>query len=424
MFVEHPLRIALHNEIHARPFGGVESPVRCTCLAFHAGEDLDGEVRAHFRGFCDRYTLTPPAEDQKYFEASCDGFTVIWERHAEFTVYVFKREAAFDHPFDDPVINLIPRDWLETVPGQLLVGLHIAMDQKDRSSDDIARLFDYNGLTGSRVLGRGALIWTDFRLHGDGFGRILIRDHGLERLQAGRLVQRLQEIEVYRMMALLAFPLAHSATPKVSEIDARLSAITAEMASTSHTNDEETLQKLTDLAAQTEEMAASLNYRFGAARAYYRILQARLVELREDRIEGMQTFNEFMERRLAPAMRTCQNIGDRLEVLSKRVARANNLLRTRVDILLEAQNRDLLASMDRRVKLQLRLQQTVEGLSVAAITYYAVGLLGYLFKALKGAGIPVNDAVASGASVPVVLAIIWFSMHRIKKALHRDDGQG
>lgn len=423
MFVEHPLRIALHNEIHARPFGGVESPVRCTCLAFHAGEDLDGEVRAHFRGFCDRYTLTPPAEDQKYFEASCDGFTVIWERHAEFTVYVFKREAAFDHPFDDPVINLIPRDWLETVPGQWLVGLHIAMDQKDRSSDDIARLFDYNGLTGSRVLGRGALIWTDFRLHGDGFGRILIRDHGLERLQAGRLVQRLQEIEVYRMMALLAFPLAHSATPKVSEIDARLSAITAEMASKSHTNDEETLQKLTDLAAQTEEMAASLNYRFGAARAYYRILQARLVELREDRIEGMQTFNEFMERRLAPAMRTCQNIGDRLEVLSKRVARANNLLRTRVDILLEAQNRDLLASMDRRVKLQLRLQQTVEGLSVAAITYYAVGLLGYLFKALKGVGIPVNDAVASGASVPVVLAIIWFSMHRIKKALHRDDGQ-
>ncbi|AUG51922.1 DUF3422 family protein [Thalassospira marina] len=424
MFVEHPQRVALHNEIHARPFGGVESPVRCTCLAFQAGEDLDGEVRQHFRGFCERYTLTPPADDQKYFEASCDGFTVIWERHAEFTVYVFKRQAAFDQPFDDPVLNLIPRDWLESTPGQLLVGLHIAMDRQDRSSDDIARLFDYNGLTGSRVLGRGALIWTDFRLHGDGFGRILIRDNGLERLQAGRLIQRLQEIEVYRMMALLAFPLAHCATPKVSEIDSRLSLITAEMASKTHTNDEETLQKLTDLAAQTEEMAASLNYRFGAARAYYRILQARLGELREERIEGMQTLNEFMERRLAPAMRTCQNIGDRLEVLSKRVARANNLLRTRVDILLEAQNRDLLASMDRRVKLQLRLQQTVEGLSVAAITYYAVGLLGYLFKALKGAGMPVNDTVATGASVPVVLAIIWFSMHRIKKALHRDDGQG
>ncbi|OSQ34774.1 DUF3422 family protein [Thalassospira sp. MCCC 1A01428] len=424
MFVEHPQRVALHNEIHARPFGGVESPVRCSCLAFHAGEDLDGEVRQHFRIFCERYTLTPPADDQKYYEAACDGFTVIWERHAEFTVYVFKRQAQFDQPFDDPVLNLVPRDWLETVPGQLLVGLHIAMDRKDRSSDDIARLFDYNGLTGSRVLGRGALIWTDFRLHGDGFGRILVRDNGLEPLQAGRLIQRLQEIEVYRMMALLAFPLAHCATPKVSEIDTRLSSITAEMASKTHTNDEETLHKLTDLAAQTEEMAASLNYRFGAARAYYRILQARLGELREERIEGMQTLSEFMERRLAPAMRTCQNIGDRLEVLSKRVARANNLLRTRVDILLEAQNRDLLASMDRRVKLQLRLQQTVEGLSVAAITYYAVGLLGYLFKALKGAGIALNDTVASGASVPVVLAIIWFSMHRIKKALHREDGQG
>ncbi|HBN51597.1 MAG TPA: DUF3422 domain-containing protein, partial [Thalassospira sp.] len=127
-------------------------------------------------------------------------------------------------------------------------------------------------------------------------------------------------------------------------------------------------------------------------------------------------------RRLAPAMRTCQNIGDRLEVLSKRVARANNLLRTRVDILLEAQNRDLLASMDRRVKLQLRLQQTVEGLSVAAITYYAVGLLGYLFKALKDTGLPINDRLATGLAVPVVLAAIWVSMRHIKKALHRDEG--
>ena len=95
-----------------------------------------------------------------------------------------------------------------------------------------------------------------------------------------------------------------------------------------------------------------------------------------------------------------------------------------MDILLEAQNRDLLASMDRRVKLQLRLQQTVEGLSVAAITYYAVGLLGYLFKAVKDVGIPMNDKVASGVAVPVVLAVIWFSMHRIKKALHRDEAQG
>ncbi|KJE36243.1 membrane protein [Thalassospira sp. HJ] len=421
MFVEHPQRVALHNEIHARPFGGVTSPARCSCLAFQTGEDLDQAVRDHFTTFCNRYSLTPPAPDQKYFEAACDGFSVIWERHAEFTVYVFKRTEPFNNPFEDPVINLVPLDWLDETPGQLIVGLHIVVEKTDRSDDELSRLFNHNGLTGSRILGGTAQVWTDFRLHGDGFGRILVKDCGLEYLQAGRLVQRLKEIEVYRMMALLAFPLAHSATPKVSEIDTRLSEITAEMASKTQTNDEETLAKLTDLAAQTEEMAASLNYRFSAARAYYRIVQARLNELREERIEGMQTIAEFLERRLAPAMRTCQNIGDRLEVLSKRVARANNLLRTRVDILLEAQNRDLLASMDRRVKLQLRLQQTVEGLSVAAITYYAVGLLGYLFKAIKDTGVPINDRVATGVAVPLVLGAIWFSMHRIRKALHKAD---
>ncbi|KZB73355.1 MULTISPECIES: DUF3422 family protein [Thalassospira] len=421
MFVEHPQRVALHNEIHARPFGGVSSPTRCSCIAFHAGEELDDNVREHFIAFCERFSLTPPAPDQKYFEATCDGFSVIWERHAEFTVYVFKRMEPFDNPFDDPVINLVPQDWLSETPGQLMVGLHIVVEKTDRTEDEISRLFDHNGLTGSRVLGGTAQVWTDFRLHGDGFGRMLVKDQGMEQLQAGRLVQRLKEIEVYRMMALLAFPMAHCATPKVSEIDTRLSEITAEMASKTQADDEETLSKLTDLAAQTEEMAASLNYRFSAARAYYRIVQARLIELREERIEGVQTITEFMERRLAPAMRTCQNIGDRLEVLSKRVARANNLLRTRVDILLEAQNRDLLASMDRRVKLQLRLQQTVEGLSVAAITYYAVGLLGYLFKAIKDTGAPINDRVATGIAVPLVLGAIWFSMHRIRKALHRAD---
>lgn len=421
MFVEHPQRVALHNEIHARPFGGVISPTRCSCLAFHAGEELDEAVREHFIAFCKRFSLTPPAPDQKYFEAASDGFSVIWERHTEFTVYVFKRMGPFESPFDDPVINLVPSDWLSETPGKLLVGLHIVVEKADRSDEEISRLFDHNGLTGSRVLGGTAQVWTDFRLHGDGFGRMLVKDQGMEPLQAGRLVQRLKEIEVYRMMALLAFPMAHCATPKVSEIDTRLSDITAEMASKTQTDDEETLSKLTDLAAQTEEMAASLNYRFSAARAYYRIVQARLTELREERVEGVQTITEFMERRLAPAMRTCQNIGDRLEVLSKRVARANNLLRTRVDILLEAQNRDLLASMDRRVKLQLRLQQTVEGLSVAAITYYSVGLLGYLFKAVKDAGVPINDRLATGVSVPVVLAVIWLAMHRVKKALHKAD---
>src|SRR3546814_8262212 len=88
-----------------------------------------------------------------------------------------------------------------------------------------------------------------------------------------------------------------------------------------------------------------------------------------------------MDRRLAPAMRTCESAAGRLETLASRVGRASNLLRTRVDIELEAQNRDVLMSMNRRARLQLRLQETVEGLSVVAISYYVVGLVGYAAKA-------------------------------------------
>jgi uncharacterized membrane-anchored protein len=118
-------------------------------------------------------------------------------------------------------------------------------------------------------------------------------------------------------------------------------------------------------------------------------------------------------------MSTCRSIAARQEALSDRVAHTTQLLSTRVDLARERQNQAVLESMNRRAGLQLRLQSTVEGLSVAAITYYLTGLVGYAAKALKSAGIPVNVDIAIGASIPIIAVLAALGIHRIRKSVNR-----
>jgi uncharacterized membrane-anchored protein len=266
-----------------------------------------------------------------------------------------------------------------------------------------------------------AAAWTDFRIHDDGFGRILIQDRGLGERQTGRLVQRLLEIETYRMMALLAFPVAGDAGPKVTRAENELAEVTAKMSAIEGLEDEHALLgRLSRLAADIEGTAAATGFRFGAARAYYALVERRIGELREERIEGLQTIGEFMERRLAPAMGTCESTAARIAALSERVARASNLLRTNVDIALEGQNQDLLRSMDRRARIQLHLQQTFEGLSVAAISYYLAGLVSHLAKAAHEAGVAIDANLTVGIAVPFIVVAVWFAVRRIRRLAMRE----
>jgi uncharacterized membrane-anchored protein len=130
------------------------------------------------------------------------------------------------------------------------------------------------------------------------------------------------------------------------------------------------------------------------------------------------TVGEFMERRLAPAMHTCAAMAARQDALGQRIANTNDLLRTRVGIVQEMQNRQILQSMNARAAQQLRLQQAVEGLSVAAISYYVIGLLSYSGKAAKILGLAVNAEVVLGALVPFVAAGVWLGLRQMHRRLH------
>ena len=423
---DHHFRQALTSEVHARPYALLKSPERASHLAVLSGEGGGAGDRAHLAELCATSGLAPPAPGANHFAGDFGEFRLKWERHTEFSSYTFFRRESFEAPFDDPVIGRVPPGWLDTLPGSILLAIHVALAARvgvEPSFRELADQFSPEFLAGSRMASGAAAAWTDFRIHDDGFGRILIQDRGLRERQAGRLVQRLLEIETYRMMALLAFPVAGEAGPKVTRVENELAEVTAKMSAIEGLEDEHALLgRLSRLAADIEGTAAATGFRFGAARAYYALVKRRVGELREERIEGLQTIGEFMERRLAPAMGTCESTAARIAALSERVARASNLLRTNVDIALEGQNQDLLRSMDRRARIQLHLQQTFEGLSVAAISYYLAGLVSYLAKAAQGAGVAIDSDLTVGIAVPFIVAAVWFAVRRIRRLAMRDTG--
>jgi uncharacterized membrane-anchored protein len=425
---DHPQRSALTAEVHARPYARLEAPERVTYVAMLSGEGGAAEDHAHVGALFERFDQPSPAAGATHAMADFGAFRFKWERHSEFSSYSFFRHGAQDDAlFSRTAIDEVPQDWLDGLPGKLLVALRVELlssEAPEPGVEALAGLFPVANFAGSLVAGGAAKAWMDFAMDRDGYGRALVHDRSLRPRQAGRMVQRLCEIDAYRMMALLAFPLAKSVGLEVSRGRDDLTAITERLGGIADLADERRLlDELTGISASVEKVATATAYRFGAARAYYALVRRRVEELREQRIEGTQTIGEFMERRLSPAMRTCEAVAERIDRLSTRVARASDLLRTRVDIEVEAQNQKLLSSMERRARLQLRLQQTVEGLSVVAISYYLVGLVAYLAKAAKSRGLPVDSDLVAGLAVPAVLLVVWLGVKRIRRIVAGAGGQ-
>lgn len=128
----------------------------------------------------------------------------------------------------------------------------------------------------------------------------------------------------------------------------------------------------------------------------------------------MQTLSEFMDRRFQPAMGTCIWTQRRLKELSDRISRTTQTLRTRIEFVNEEQTQKLLASMDQRARLQLRLQETVESLSVLVLTYYAVSLLAYMAKGGKEAGMAIHPEIVAAIAAPIV-AITFFIISKQRR---------
>ena len=336
--------------------------------------------------------------------------TLRWERHTEFSTYLWEGP-----PTRERDVEATPFGNGFSPPGTVLCGVRLEIRKWTPAAEKLVARFDPASLCHSLVENGRAAAITDFRQDGDGLTRILLLERGLSPARVGALAQRLIEIETYRSFAMLGLPLAQALSPRMRRMEDRMALLTAEMRQTDRRDSQQLLGELTELAAELEADAASSLYRFGASRAYHGIVEERLDALDEQAAPGAETWAAFLRRRVAPAMRTCRSVEERQANLSRKLARAATLLRTWVDVEVEKQNRDLLASMNNRAKLQLRLQQTVEGLSVAAVSYYVVGLIGYLVKGLKPDAVPVGVERIVAISVPVVVAVVWLVVRRIRK---------
>ena len=415
----HPLRAAVLGEVHARPFTPIETPRRVLQFAFETTPERGEADRAALADFCTRRGLPPPKAGDKHHRVEFGATALRWEQHSEFTTYTWELPSQAPNgptPFEPPAATLAAPMGLVPQPGPVLaaIDLHLVADVPGKIAPE--RLFDRASLAAAENSDGTALYATDFRADPAGFVRILILDRGLGAERAGALTQRILEVETYRTLSLLGLPEAQRLAPAVRRIEQRLAEVTDAIGGTQGLEaNHRLLDELTALAAELEAGAAASQFRFGASRAYDQIVQLRLQTIGERKFDGLPTWTSFLARRMAPAIRTCATMEERQANLSVKLSRAANLLRTRVDVELEQQNRDLLTSMNERTRLQLVLQATVEGLSVAAISYYVVGLFGYLVKGAHDAAIiRIDPSHATGAFVPVAVLLVWWIVRRIR----------
>lgn len=417
---DHPLRTELYEEPHARPFPLVRAPVRISHIVLLGQPGAAAEHRGRLEVLAEIHGVAPPAPSATAWYADFQGFTVRWERHTEFCTYTFLRDGTDRPPFDGCALEVLPPGWLASLPGELLVATHMTVyagAAPDPFSDELQALFDGHMVFGSSIVDDRAAVWTTLRLHADGFSRYLVYNTGLNDFQTGRTLQRLLEIETYRTLALLGYPEAKRIWPRVRRLDMDLAELIDRLAhADGPAAEQQLLKELSVISQAIEHMRSDTNYRFSATRAYMALMSRRLADLRERKYSGRSSLTKFLERRMRPALDTCDSVDAHLQDLSLRVARATEALRARIETTIEEQNRNMLDSLNRRSLQQLRLQQTVEGLSVAAISYYLVGLLNYGLKGLAEAGPPLPVASMTALLiVPVVVGVWWLVRWRRRR---------
>ena len=422
---DHPLRYATVNELHARPFPALEVPSTAHYVAIKEpvqahNRDRDADL-AHLLAMLDRHGSPHPQPGATHFQGPIGRAELKWESHTEFVTYSAFTKGLSARAFDPADAEVLPEDWLLQAPGKRMVSLLIRVEVMPDSDDRLlARIEDWfvpESLAIARVVDGAAVVAGDFRIDPAGHMRFAVFvQPGTGPRRVGRIVQRLCEIETYRAMAMLGLMRCRTLGARLNALDPKLAALVSGLDRVEPAS-EAALHELLSISAELESLAVQFSFRFGATAAYEAIVTQRIEALREQRIGGRQSFGEFMARRFDPAMRTVRSTEGRLKAMAERAERAAELLRTRVDVERSAQNQKLLESMDKRADLALRLQHTVEGLSVVAISYYAVSLAAYLAAPLAHAAGIAKEGLLALLVLPVI-GLVWLMIRRIRNRLH------
>ncbi|MDI3326460.1 DUF3422 domain-containing protein [Pontibacterium granulatum] len=419
---DYQFRQAIRAEAHARPLQSLNAPLSLVHIAvlFDGLEstDIEHDVLSVIRA--DGYEVDDDHPGFLFYRKPSHALR--YELHNEFyTLTLYK--------FGTLQPLLLPEEWSESLPGALLSGVEVLFRKKARNfmptrhAESLgewgASHFNRNHKVSSLVMDNTASIVTDFEAQPEsGFIRFLVEDKDMRPSQSGRLLQRICEIETYRCMALLSLPEARLLMPKITELDQRLASLSQR---SFDENLSEILARMMNLAAEVEALSATTANRFAATEAYFALVEGYMKELNEQRVEGRQTIKEFLGRHLAPARRTTRSAATRIELLSKRIARATELIQSQVNLAIEQQNKELLEALNTRGHRKMRLQAKLEGLSVVVIAYYLYDLVDLALKNLLLEGELLESLLtAITLSLPFVIVLIYLAVRRMMKIV-RDD---
>ncbi len=412
-FTEHPLRRWAVDEMRLRRF----APVSSDCDIYQVVRLIEqGERSAE-----DSWLIQQRPDFDEWTLAARhgsghtnSGIYFIWERHTEATTLTL----IFPHNASDsgkmPYIK-----WLEEWPGGVVRATHILVVP---GTDDIDAHLQELGISKQEMvccdINAGLRIWSDFSIHSDGYGRLLITAGDVGEGERGRIIQRMQELGNYRNLALLGFPAVQQYGPQVDVLEQKLSEH-AKRVAMANDDDATLLAELTNISSELELIRSATGFRLSATAAYAEVAADRLASLNVQTVANYQSLTDFTERRLVPASRTCSVFRQRLSHIAERISGVMHTLDVQIDSRIKAQNLGLMRSMERSTQLQFRLQTLVEGLSVIAAAYYLVGLIAYISKGVAAFPSGSRTEMFVGAvTLPVILLIYIFVRHLRHKVLN------
>jgi uncharacterized membrane-anchored protein len=403
-FIDHPLRSRVVSEMHMRRMPPLSPPMLMIQIVRLLNPDERAAERQHVLSIPG---VPAPDIDERNRHIGArrgDGVEFLWECHSEATTATLIMPATSSGAFTSGVDDHDAMQWLLNAPGKVLRAVRVAIASDHDAAMASMADADFSATELVSCAIGSVRIWSDFLIRDDNFGRLLVTGGDMPAADLGRVVQQVQELGNYRNLALLGLPLAQEKGPEVASLEQVLVGIAQRMADGEA--DPALLDQLCELAAQVTAITATTAFRMSATAAYAQIVQDRILALNAVSISGYQSLEDFTERRLLPATRTCASFSSRLEALSVRIERATSLLRTRVEMALQAQNSILLQSMDKNSERQVRLQRVVEGLSVVAVSYYAVSLLSYILQAFADYVHVPHDTLVAYSVVPVMI-LVW-----------------
>lgn len=394
----HRIRLEANRELHARPF-----PVlRAGCHLVHICVRVSPTSRELVRAWIKEKLGDFPDDFRGHWEIEANHSWVRIERHTEF-VSITQTVSSGRDPWD-----VLDKTWIDNSPEDILVltdlrsGINLELpnhydavsDMRDGAVTAAVRFEpDENGLSAW---------WVSFA-----------DDPGGE--SAGRLLQMVLEIETYRTLAVMGMDGIRAAHPTLQRVANELP--NGDSGDSDHSDMMRTLSILSDQESELHEIWENLAWRIGANKAYHDLVFERLIQLRAHGRDESVGIRHFLKRRLTPAIATADTVMRRRSELADQIDDRAQLLRTQLQLNLQSQTRDLLASLDKSAVRQLRLQSAVEGLSTVAIAYYAVGLISPTIEPFVD---PQYKEWVKAGIAPVVIGIVWITMVRIRNRFKRN----